>query len=115
MAQVPVYDKFLDHPIEIQNAVWHHALPGPHIIQVNLRRDGSKFFSDTAPPAALHVCLNSRSEALSKYTALFEDDQTSSKEKGPIYVYLNLTRDTVYVRSTDTPDSTSNRNEVWLG
>ncbi|KAH9203416.1 hypothetical protein DL95DRAFT_152462 [Leptodontidium sp. 2 PMI_412] len=52
--QLPAYHKF---------AIWECSLPPPRIIQAHLRRDGSTFFGNTAPPVALHICANSRKEA----------------------------------------------------
>ncbi len=95
-----VYHKFPDHSPEIQNAIWKWSLPTPRIIQVHFHRDGTLFFSNASPPAALHVCFNSRKEALTAYTPCFETGPafSYSNSKGPRRpIYVDLSRDILYV------------------
>ena len=96
-----MYPKFLEHAPEIQNAIWQFSLPPARIIQLREARHRSNFFSNTMPPVALHVCYNSRPEALRTLTPLFQDDRNIyrrpqwSRNKRPIYVNLSL--DIIYI------------------
>jgi hypothetical protein len=52
-------------PLEIRKLIWQYTLPASRIIQFTVREDdGGSFFSGSTPPVALHICSESRQEAL---------------------------------------------------
>jgi hypothetical protein len=69
------FHAFPNLPPELQNMIWRYSLPGPRVIRATYvqRGDYTKnlfVFKDARPPTALHVCQNSRQEALNFYKLL---------------------------------------------
>lgn len=94
---------FGDLPSELRYEIWRYSFPGPRIIQVHYRQDETFFFSGASLPVALHVCSESRLQALSVYKPLFTFDSTQDHEfadvrrSKPRPVYFNPVIDTVYL------------------
>src|SRR5215469_2825008 len=87
-------------PSELRLRIWHFALSIPRninvtcdtgIFQPRVPRSAKSFTSSDGPPALLHVCRESRLEALRIYKPLF---QTESSSK---YIYVAFSQDTIKV------------------
>jgi hypothetical protein len=119
------FHAFPNLPAELQNMIWRYSLPGPRVIRAAYIEGedyakGSFVFRDACPPAVLHVCQNSRREALIFYQSLSEsvstnsvfeydsefeceatdDDQSQdsrSRIQRPRSIYFDPTLDTIYL------------------
>ncbi|KAI0834910.1 hypothetical protein F5Y06DRAFT_306491 [Hypoxylon sp. FL0890] len=98
-----VFHKFSELPIELRFIIWTHNLPGPRIVEVKCNTDKSSTSQlqqsahkpicckSTLPiPVNLHVCRESRREALRRYKLLFGFTPESGR------VFLDPLRDTLY-------------------
>jgi hypothetical protein len=73
-------------PLEIRKLIWQYSLPASCIIQFTVREDDDgSFFSGSAPPVALHICSESRQEALSIYRPFFAFDREMDSASRLIY------------------------------
>jgi hypothetical protein len=78
--------------------IWQYTLPASHIIQFTVRDDNDgSFFSGSTPSVALHICSESRQEALSIYQPFFMFDR--EMESRPIY--FCPARDILYFAETN--------------
>ena len=89
------FDKFPKLPAELRLMIWREALPGPRLVNVifefkdNYTRFGTRPLyckSCTPHPAMLHVCRESREEALKKYSLCF----AMFSGQGKIYFDMNV-------------------------
>jgi hypothetical protein len=82
-------------PLEIRKLIWQYTLPASRIIQFTVREDyDGSFFSGGTPPVALHICSESRQEALSVSRPFFAFDHEMESMSRPIY--FSPTRDILY-------------------
>lgn len=73
-------------PLEIRKLIWQYSLPASRIIQFTVREDHNGFFfSGSVPLVALHICSESRQEALSIYRPFFAFDHEMESASRPIY------------------------------
>jgi hypothetical protein len=110
------FHPFPNLPIELQTKIWHHALPGPRIIQVCrqvCRDDGSIsfYFNGAHPPPVLHTCITSREVASSSFEAAFKHNNTN-KPLSPIYI--DFARDTIYLTTPCDPRTVPYTELAWL-
>jgi hypothetical protein len=74
--QLTEFTLFPELPLELRNKIWKYTLPGPRYIEfVSMYEAGDYPVSyphckDKTPPVALHVCRESRTEALREYSEL---------------------------------------------
>jgi hypothetical protein len=94
------FHPFLALPSELRLQIWRMALSIPRnvnvacdtgIFQRGVPRSAKSFSSSERPPALLHVCRESRIEALRIYKPLF---QTKSSPK---YIYVAFSQDIITV------------------
>jgi len=76
------FHTFQNLPAELQNMIWRYSLPGPRVIRAAYIEGedyakGSFVIRDACPPTVLHVCQNSRREALIFYQSLSESVSTN--------------------------------------
>jgi hypothetical protein len=93
---------FPNLPAELQNMIWRYSLPGPRVIRAAYiegedYEKGSFVFRDACPPTVLHVCKNSRREALIFYQSLSESVSSGSRIQRPRSIYFDPTLDTIYL------------------
>ena len=75
--------------------IWQYTLPASRIIQFTVREGyDSFFFSGSTPPVALHICSESRQEALSIYRPFFTLGREMESVSRPIY--FSPARDILY-------------------
>jgi hypothetical protein len=87
-------------PLEIRKLIWQYTLLASRIIQFTVREDhGGSFFSGSTPPVALHICSESRQEALSIYQPFFAFDREMESASRPIY--FCPVRDILYIAGTN--------------
>lgn len=77
------FHAFPTFPPELQNMIWRYSLPGSRVIQAAYIQGknyakGSFVFWHALPPTALHVCQNSRREALHFYKPLSQSVSTNN-------------------------------------
>jgi hypothetical protein len=95
---------FNDLPLELRRQIWTLALPGPRVVDVRLRQKStpsstgktfpvSRFVSSREHPVVLHVCRESRSEALLHYVLAFA---LGTRKKSPAQIYIDFAIDTVW-------------------
>ncbi|KAI0383139.1 hypothetical protein F5Y04DRAFT_287670 [Hypomontagnella monticulosa] len=80
-------------PIELRAEIWTYNLPGPRIIEIKCSKNRNKstaYRSSSPVPANLHVCNESRSEALKRYRLLF------GVCSGPPRILIDPSRDMLY-------------------
>ncbi len=88
--------RFSDLPQELKDEIWQLTLRSPRIIQVKYcSRDRSFFFYGISPPVALHVCSDSRQQALLVYKQLLAVDEDEQLRQTPVYLYFAI--DIVYL------------------
>ncbi|KAI1212914.1 uncharacterized protein F4807DRAFT_471479 [Annulohypoxylon truncatum] len=98
-----VFHLFAKLPIELRFKIWAYNLPGPRIVEIKCSTESAQtsqpqqgdrrpvVCTSTSPiPTNLHVCRESRNEALKKYRLLFG----SSPQPGRIF--FEPLRDTLY-------------------
>ncbi|KAI0145723.1 hypothetical protein F4776DRAFT_660604 [Hypoxylon sp. NC0597] len=99
-----IFHQFPQLPIELRFKIWANNLPGPRIVEIKcnplstseLEQGDNKHIrcTSTSPiPVNLHVCRESRHEALRKYWLLF------GFPTAPGRIYLDPLRDTLYFGS----------------
>ncbi|KAI1143605.1 hypothetical protein F5Y05DRAFT_259 [Hypoxylon sp. FL0543] len=101
-----VFHRFAQLPIELRFIIWTYNLPGPRIVEIKRNTEqpstSQQQQSDRRPicykstlpiPVNLHVCKESRFDALRRYKLLFG----STRETGRIF--LDPLRDTLYFGS----------------
>ena len=101
------FHAFPNLPPELQNMIWRYSLPGPRVIRAELHSKIYLKFKDAHPSIALHVCRNSRQEALLSYKLLFksesiyedEDEFQPRPSRRPRPIYINPVLDTIYLIS----------------
>jgi hypothetical protein len=84
-------------PSELRLKIWNLALSTPRVVTISCEREmldrtrrfARSFVSQSAVPALLHTCRESRFEGLSTYTPLFKTDAS------PIYTYVSFEHDTI--------------------
>jgi hypothetical protein len=90
------FEPFKKLPLELRINIWK-LLPEPRVIEVRFSRDGRKlkhrFVADM--PTVLHVCQESRLEALKQYKITFSSNRHSRHALNS--VYFNNSRDTLYI------------------
>jgi hypothetical protein len=87
-------------PLEIRKLIWQYSLSASRIIQFTVREDDNgSFFSGSTPPVALHICSESRQEALSIYRPFFAFDHEIESASRPIY--FCPARDILYFAETN--------------
>jgi hypothetical protein len=97
MSTLSSFELFLTLPFELRLKIWDLALSSPRMVTISCEREkldrerrfAKAFMSKTPPPALLHVCRESRFEALSTYTPQFKT------ETSPIYTYMCFEQDTI--------------------
>lgn len=94
---------FANLPVELRLKIWTSALPGPRNVGIEIRFNGGRFGgwmarkSTPPPPVALHICVESRLEALKRYILSF------GTIEHPPTVYFNYQSDTLcFGDGTDT-------------
>lgn len=95
---------FPKFPIELRIQIFGHAMPGARRVRiiVNLFKG---LHSDCTVPPMLHVCRESRLEALKLYQPLFNHSVR------PI-VYFNFARDSLYFGPKDEEDTSTDLDHV---
>ena len=92
-------------PLEIRKLIWQYTLPASRIIQFTVREDyDGSFFSGSTPLVVLHICSESRQEALSVYRPFFAFDHEMESMSRPIY--FSPTRDILYFTKRNTLEDT---------
>jgi hypothetical protein len=89
-------------PSELRIKVWNLALSLPRVVTVSCERErlsltrrfAKAFISQTAVPALLHTCRESRLEGFLTYKPMFKTDTS------PIYTYVSLKHDTIQCADT---------------
>ena len=82
-------------PLKIQKLIQQYTLPASCIIQFTICKDyNNAFFSSGTPLVALHICSESRQEALSVYQPFFAFNH--KMESMSRLIYFCLTRDILY-------------------
>jgi 2EXR family len=102
----PTFTLFPKLAVELRLRIWELALPGPRLVE--MRSDACpRDNSHRSTPSILHVCSESRAEALKWYTAL-----PLGLASDPLRaVYVNFEIDTLYF-SVDPADDWKN-NWLW--
>ncbi|TVY80451.1 hypothetical protein LSUE1_G007807 [Lachnellula suecica] len=87
---------FPNLPSEIRLKVWSFIVGTPRVVKIHCkkriernRRFADAFVSEEPPPIALHICQESRHEALSIYETFF------TTARSPRYTYVAFDRDTI--------------------
>jgi hypothetical protein len=95
-AKLPYFPRL---PLEIQNLVWKHTLPGPRIVPLQKGQVG-RLMSPCVTPVALQVCQSSRREAIRQgYILAFKNDNLLSGGNHVSGVWFNFNIDTFYPSS----------------
>ncbi|KAM3550095.1 hypothetical protein MY1884_008420 [Beauveria asiatica] len=96
------FSRFSDLPPEIRLVVWEYSLPGTRIVSVRCGADDLVPDSRRSPvavlgcttttpnPANLHICVESRTEAIKSYRRCF------GFARRPGHIYFDPTRDVLY-------------------
>ncbi len=82
---------FSELPTELRLKIWKCSLPGPRVVDLHYDIFMRRSLSATPPPVALHICPESREEALQTLTLLFEDCVLNP----PVYIDPEI--DTLYL------------------
>lgn len=85
-----LFDLFRKLPPEIRCMIWRCAMP-PRIIELRYDYDLTKCWTLAKVPITLHVCRESRYEALKNYTLAFGISDTPDK------TYFDFRRDTLFL------------------
>jgi hypothetical protein len=91
--------------LELKNMIWRYSPPGPRVIRAELHSKIYFIFKDAHPPTALHICQNSRQEALLSYKLLSKSEFTDEDKdefqprpsRRPRLIYINPVLDTIYL------------------
>jgi hypothetical protein len=98
MSPINKFHSFQALPSELRLRIWSLVLVVPRdvnivcdtgVIKRGVPRTAKSFYSSTRPPPLLHVCHESRFEALKLYHRVF---QTASS---PRYIYVAFSQDTI--------------------
>jgi 2EXR family len=107
--RLPTFTLFSELPLELQQKIWRHTLPGPRIVELckiqtvdpkgpfddqfvtSLSLD--KYGTVCKLPIALRVCQVSRGEALRVYDGLY------LRNKSALVTYINAELDTIFLTS----------------
>lgn len=97
MSTLTTFHLFPTLPSEIRIKVWNLALSLPRVVTVSCekerlnrtRRFAKSFISQTAVPALLHTCRESRLEGFLTYVPMFKTDTS------PNYTYISFEHDTI--------------------
>jgi hypothetical protein len=73
------FTRFTDLPIELRLKIWRHTLPGPRNLYMKYGKARGKFFCPYPPPICLHICTESRAEALKYYERAFGENPNLSE------------------------------------
>jgi 2EXR family len=98
MSTPSTFELFPTLPFELRLKIWDLVLASPRAVTVSCQREkldrerrfAKAFTSKTPPPALLHVCRESRFEALSTYKPSFKT------ETSPIYTYVRFEQDEIH-------------------
>jgi len=98
MTSPPSFELFPTLPFELRLKIWDLVLSSPRVVTLSCerakldreRRFAKAFTSKTPPPALLHVCRESRFEALSTYQPFFKT------ETSPIFTYVSFEQDAIH-------------------
>jgi hypothetical protein len=99
--QEPTFPRFSQFPPEIRTMIWHLSIPDGRIVPIKYQSSNALYTPRIRPPSILHATRESRLEGLRVYHEL---------KLGPYNntgIYVDLTRDTVYMKSD--LDGRSNR------
>jgi hypothetical protein len=91
-----VFSRFLELPKEIRLQIWKHCLPGPRAVEVCYGQNSEFLESKYPPPIALHICRESRAEALKHYELAFDSRPNASR------IYFDFSRDGLHFKYRDT-------------
>jgi len=111
MATLTEFHLFPELPSELRLKIWHIVLSSPRIVDINCEKGVVKsnqqqtrfikaFLSSTPIPPTLHVCRESRYEALSTYKTYFTTFKSNytpfhTTLKAPNYIYIAFGQDTI--------------------
>jgi hypothetical protein len=90
------FPHFPELPTEIRLQIWRHCLPGPRAVEVDYGHGSEFLYSEYPPPIALHICRESRIEALKHYELAFDSKPNACR------IYFNFSRDGLHFRYGDT-------------
>lgn len=71
MAPIPMFSYFADLPVELRLQIWGKACLCSRVVEVQYDVNAGRFVSSCKPPSVLHVCQESRHEALKIYKVCF--------------------------------------------
>jgi len=104
----PAFHRFRDLPNELRSFIWQLACRGPRLVQLRRKRcseDGSPTVTSRAPiPTVLHVCQESRAEALRRYTLSF--GRWTGKQLYKPRVYFDFKQDKITFEGQERRDIT---------
>ena len=111
------FHAFPNLPPELQNMIWRYSLPGSRVIQAAYIQGknyakGSFVFWHALPPTALHVCQNSRREALHFYKPLSQSVSTNNTFEYDSEFECDSTDDLPESESTDDNQSQDSGSRV---
>lgn len=90
------FPHFPELPTEIRLQIWRHSLSGPRAVEVDYGHGSEFLYSGYPPPIKLHICRESRIEALEHYELAFDSRPNACR------IYFNLSRDGLHFRYGDT-------------
>lgn len=105
---VPDYDSpkgetftlFSDFPAELRLQVWQYAISFERVVEIQYMNATIRHGASPRPPAILHVCRESRYEALKVYKLCF------NTKKVPKSIYINPAHDILFFRVAE-------QNQTW--
>lgn len=90
------FPRFPELPTEIRLKIWKHCLPGPRAVEVDYGEHSEFLSSKYPPPIALHICRESRAEALKHYELAFDSGPNAGR------IYFDFSQDGLHFQSSDT-------------
>jgi 2EXR family len=116
MRRATTFPRFPELPAELQLLIWEFAIPEPRVISYTSRRwseydfrhHSSIYSLKQTLPAILHICYDSRTEALKRYKVAFATELCKP-------IYFDFDRDTLEFGDFDALDAFSKTNTTFNG